>query len=545
MYIEEKISKQVSDGNLVGAIESVRDITERKKMEEELSQHRDNLEELVKERTSELKKVNEQLQREIMDRMHLEKALRESEEKYRAIFENTGTATTIIDEDNSIIMANTKVMQLSGYPKEECVGRSWTEFVVAEDLERLKNFHRLRRIKEDLAPRSYEFRYIDKRGKVKDVLATVAMIPGTKKSVISLLDISDRKRAEEELRLSEERFSKAFNASPNPMSITTLDEGRYLDVNESFLKLSGYRREEVMNRTVSDISIWAKSADRVKMGQILKAQGTVRNMETEFRTKTGETCVVLISAEIIDFQGEQYLLCVGNDITERKQLEKEMARLDRLNLIGEMAAGIAHEIRNPMTIVRGFLQMFWGNETFKEEKEHFDLMIDELDRANSIITEFLSLARNKVVNKKPLNLNVVLENLFPLIQADGLKFDKYVNMELEKVPELLMDEGEIRQVILNLVRNGFEATPPGGSISIKTYIKDSEAVLSVLDKGMGIEPSVLEKIGTPFVTTKDNGTGLGLAVCYSIAARHNAAIKVETSSGGTTFFVRFKLPTNP
>lgn len=168
-------------------------------------------------------------------------------------------------------------------------------------------------------------------------------------------------------------------------------------------------------------------------------------------------------------------------------------------------------------------------------------MIEELDRANSIITEFLSLAKNKQVNLKPQNLNQVIKALFPLIQADALVSDKYIHMELKEIPDLLLDEKEIRQLILNLVRNGLEAMTPGATLTLKTFLEGDEVVFSVQDKGKGMEPGVLEKIGTPFFTTKDNGTGLGLAVCFSIAARHNAIIKVETDPAGTTFYVKFKL----
>ncbi|MDD2554118.1 MAG: ATP-binding protein, partial [Desulfotomaculaceae bacterium] len=218
----------------------------------------------------------------------------------------------------------------------------------------------------------------------------------------------------------------------------------------------------------------------------------------------------------------------------------EMARLDRLNLIGEMAAGIGHEVRNPMTTVRGFLQLLGEKERYAQDKEYFQLMLEELDRANSIITEFLSLAKNRPVDLQMKNLNKILKSILPLIQADGLVTDKYINLETTKISDLLLDEKEIRQLVLNLVRNGMEAMFPGGTITIRTYSEEDEVVLSVQDKGNGIEPEVLEKMYIPFFTTKDTGTGLGLPVCYSITARHNARIEVETGSGGTTFFVKFR-----
>lgn len=251
---------------------------------------------------------------------------------------------------------------------------------------------------------------------------------------------------------------------------------------------------------------------------------------------------VLINSEVKHReQLKENLLSLQEEILKRKQMENEVARLDQLNLVGEMAAGIGHEIRNPMTTVRGFLQLLGGKKEYIQDKEYFDLMIEELDRGNSIITEFLSLARNKAVDLKTQNLNHIVKTLSPLIQADAMVSDKSVKVEPGDIPDLLLDEKEIRQLVLNLARNGLEAMSPGGNLNIRTVSDGDEVVLSVQDKGKGIEPDALEKIGTPFFTTKDYGTGLGLAVCYSIAARHNASIKVETGPTGTTFHVRFKL----
>lgn len=241
-----------------------------------------------------------------------------------------------------------------------------------------------------------------------------------------------------------------------------------------------------------------------------------------------------------DIDGTDLVLVLGLDINELRMIQREIGRLDRLNLIGEMAGSIAHEVRNPMATVRGFLQFLSEKQDYAKHIEYFKLMIEELDRANSIISEFLSLARGKNIELTNNNLRTIVNNLFPLLQADALKRDKEILLYLSNVPDLLLDEKEIRQLIINLVRNGLEAVPPGGRVKIKTYTEVDEVVLAVQDNGCGISPDILEKLGQPFVTTKDTGTGLGLSVCYSIAGRHNARIDLATSSGGTTFYVRFK-----
>ena len=147
------------------------------------------------------------------------------------------------------------------------------------------------------------------------------------------------------------------------------------------------------------------------------------------------------------------------DITDRVLFEHELSRLDRLNLIGEMAAGIAHEIRNPMTTVYGFLQVAKENQI---SSDIIELMLDELNRANSIITEFLNLAKNKVSDKKMQNLNTIIEALFPLIQAEAMRASKQVVLQLSSCVDMFIDEKEIRQLILNIALNGLDAMSAGG-----------------------------------------------------------------------------------
>jgi len=226
----------------------------------------------------------------------------------------------------------------------------------------------------------------------------------------------------------------------------------------------------------------------------------------------------------------------------KQQAASDVARLDRLRLVGQMAASIGHEVRNPLTTVKGYLQLFSRRVEYSASITQFSLMIDELDRANHIISEFLSLAHNKAVEMKDGNLNSIIRALQPLIQSDALMRGISSDIQLTEVPNALLDENEIRQLILNITRNGLEAMTDGGCLAIRTAIDSEAVILSIADQGRGIDPDLIPKLGTPFFTTKETGTGLGLAVCYSIAHRHKAHIDVVTGSGGTTFIIRFPLP---
>ncbi|KJS46419.1 nitrogen regulation protein NR(II) [Desulfosporosinus sp. BICA1-9] len=227
------------------------------------------------------------------------------------------------------------------------------------------------------------------------------------------------------------------------------------------------------------------------------------------------------------------------DVTELKRQQQELGRLERLNLIGQLAAGISHEIRNPLTTVKGFLQLMGSKSKYAQEKEYMDLMISEIDRANSIITDFLSLAKSNSENILSGNINDVINKVFPMLQADAFNSNKEVATDLELLPDIMINENEIKQLILNLVRNGLEVTNEHGSVIICTYFKGDRVVLAIRDQGNGIPIEIQEKIGTPFFTTKETGTGLGLAISMGIAQRHNAVFEFETGKNGTTFYTLF------
>ena len=241
----------------------------------------------------------------------------------------------------------------------------------------------------------------------------------------------------------------------------------------------------------------------------------------------------------VDVDGSRLVVKILMDITERKNSERELARLDRLNMVGEMAAGIAHEVRNPMTAVRGFLQILGSKLDTQHYKEFFEIMIGELDRANQIISEFLSLTRDKPADFESTNVSEIVHSLYPLLAADALNQDKSVRIEVGRVANIHGNEKELRQLIVNLARNGLEAMSTGQELTICTYMENRSIVLEIKDQGPGFAPLVLERLGTPFLTTKEKGTGLGIVICQSIVARHKATMDFESNARGTTVKVVF------
>jgi len=295
-----------------------------------------------------------------------------------------------------------------------------------------------------------------------------------------------------------------------------------------------------------------KSGDTMLGKNITEVYGlnatALRHYKEVINEKKSATFEILSEAlgnkwlEINVYPIDSGMSCYFQDITDRKIADKEFARLEGLNLVGQLAAVIGHEIRNPMTTVRGYLQLLGGRPVNAALIPTFNLMISELDRANAIITEFLSLGQTKETKRKVQDLNDILSNLYPLIEADTFTQNKQISFTLGEIPSLLLDEKEITQLVLNLTRNGLEAMPQNACLRVKSYVEEGKVVLAIEDEGAGIPTENNSKVGTPFFTTKANGTGLGLATCYKIAESHNANICFDTSSRGTTFFICFPIP---
>lgn len=346
----------------------------------------------------------------------------------------------------------------------------------------------------------------------------------------------------QQLQQSEQQYRKLVENSPDIICQFDKDY-RFIYVNPAFTLITGISLAQAVGKTSAETgaseeycSRWVQNLDTVfYTGSKLEIESWSARLDDQHFYS-----IRLIPEFNKDGQVES-VLCIARDVTEKQQLERRMAQIDRLNIVGEMAAAIGHEVRNPMTTVRGYLQLFQKKEQFLKYGESLGTMIEELDRANSIITEFLSLAKNKAVDMKRGNLNKVIFTILPLLQADAICWGHEINTECSNIPDSDFDEKEIRQLILNLVRNGFEAIDDRGEVIVRTYLHNDNVVLEVQDTGKGIPNEVMDKLGIPFVTTKDGGTGLGLSVCYRIVDRHGAKIDVSTGRNGTIFTIYFNL----
>ncbi len=332
--------------------------------------------------------------------------------------------------------------------------------------------------------------------------------------------------------------------SQDMIAIVECERLTFLDANRSLLDRMGWCREDIIGHSILEPGLLSPDYDELTyMRTALNENNGPVNMTFHPRTSHQQRLELGLSYFPARYRALDCWLFYFHDLSHQYRPQQELTHLDRLRRLGEMAAVVGHEVRNPMTTVRGFLQMLQMQDPSSESIPYFSLMIEELDRANDIISEFLGMARPNQPDLCRKSLSAIVSALQPMLRA--LALSKDLNLQLflddEARDELMLDESEVRQLIINLACNGLDAMRPPGTLTISTRREGTEMVLAVRDQGVGIAADVLESINVPFFTTKPGGTGLGLPVCYRIAARHGACIEVSTGPEGTTFYVRFPL----
>ena len=367
----------------------------------------------------------------VFERKRAQENLRRSEETYRTVFENTGNATVIVEEDMTISLVNSKFEKLSGYTKQDIEGRmTWKDFFSKEDKNVIKKYHNMRRTDAQTTPTNYETHFIDREGNMRNVLVSASVIPGTKKSVESLLDI-----------------------------------------------------------------------------------------------------------------------------TERKKLEEQMYQTEKLASIGTLAAGVAHEINNPLAIILGFTDLLLEKISADSDVHELLMLIQKHGmNAKRIVENLLSFVRYREHSEEVVDINKIINEVLT-VKGNTLTLNNIVIQRklATGLPELKGNPGELQQAFFNIVNNAIAAMEEGGTLKVETASRESKRSIEVIisDTGTGIKPEDRTRIFDPLFTTKKvgEGTGLGLTVTYAIIKKYGGEIAFETRTkeesreSGTTFIIT--LPTLP
>jgi two-component system cell cycle sensor histidine kinase/response regulator CckA len=371
-------------------------------------------------------------------------------------------------------------------------------------------------------------------------------------------EVSERRKNEERLRRSEERFSKAFHNSPLPMTISTEAEGRYLDVNDAFLTLLGRERHTVVGRTTFQVGFWVDPQERIAMVKRLSEEGRALWLPAKIRGSGGVVRDVTVSAEQVDLEGQSCVLAITQDMTETKRLQAQFQQAQKMEAIGRLAAGMAHDFNNILGVILGYCEL-------SLQKIDLELPVAKnvaqiklaVNRAANLTRQLLAFSRRQVVSPKVLDLNAVVNDVSKMLTRVVGEDVRLLFRPSVPLGSIKADAGQIEQVLLNLAINARDAMPTGGEITIETanvaldenYVREHEPViagqyvmLSVRDNGCGMDEATKARIFEPFFTTKEpgKGTGLGLASVYGIVKQSDGYIWAYSElDRGTNFKLYF------
>jgi len=464
-----------------------------------------------------------------------------SGEEYRLITENAQDMIIVVDPETLFFKyVSPSNMRIMGYTKEEFLSRSCLDNVHPDDQEYVTS-NLISAIKENTAG-SIEYRCLKKDGSFiwLETSGKMYQSPDGSSGVILISrDIGRRKLIEQELRRQFEYQNSLIN-NMNEWFFTYDRNSRLTYANRKALESTGYSVEEIQGMSLFDLAVPEQHDFVAKEVEERFKLGVSNNYELFVKFKNGqETLLRIKSTPITDYSNSEVnsVLVLAEDISEQSRMEREITRLSQLYTIGEMAAG--NEIRNPLASVRGFLQLLQNSGDFTRYNRYFETMLEELDRTNLIINEFLIQAKNRIIDLQQNDLNQIISDLYPFLKADAVMGEKTIVLELGKIPEIFLNKREIRQLIINLVHNRLEATPPGGNVKISTCWQGDEVILEVVDQG-AVALDVLDKLGTQFYTDNDDSIGMELIICYGVAARHQARIDIISNDSESRFKVIFK-----
>lgn len=366
-------------------------------------------------------------------------------------------------------------------------------------------------------------------------------------------NVTERRQAAEALKRSEERFFAAFHANPSAIAISTIDEGRYIDVNESWLNLFGYEREECIGRTDIELRIWDSYRDRREaLFKNYKVQGGIRNLEITGQTRTGQVIYGLLSIEIIELESKPYFLTMVQDLTERKRSEEQALELalerERLDALTDFIDTMSHDFKTPLAIINNSLYLLERFTDPARQRDKLELIKSQTLFLDKMIHDILTISRLNADlprQRESVDLNSILqsivERLRPAVEAKSLDIEVVLESDLPRVRGSVDD---LSRALMNLIENAITYTMPEGKIIVRTYVMDGQVSVEVDDTGIGMTESDLRQVFKRFYRAENarlsnsKGTGLGLAIVKRIVEIHGGRVDVKSTLGeGSTFAI--------
>jgi two-component system cell cycle sensor histidine kinase/response regulator CckA len=596
-----KVPMKDTAGNIVGLCGIARDITERKRAEEALRKAHEELERRVEERTADLAINNKQLEFEIAERKRVEETIKHRLQFEKAVSAISSRLINVSKIDDAINASLVDMGQLSGADRAYLFlfhqdgtimenTHEWCAEGVTSEIDNLKNLPSemflwwIRKLYKgevlhikDVSTMPAEAKAekaILERQNIKSLLVLPVNIKGGVAGFIGFDNVREtgewtdddlailrtsselignsleRRRAEEALHESEERYRTLFDLSPQAIALTDVSTGRLIAVNDEFCRRTKYTREEILERTTTEL--FYSEEKRGKFIRKLQESGEIRGLEMDFRVKDGSIINTLMFSKLILIAGESFILTILLDLTHLKRLEAQLLQAQKMEAIGTLAGGIAHDFNNLLMGIQGNASlMLLDIDPDHPHYKKIESIQKQVQSGAKLTGQLLGYARKGRYEVKPLNLNELVKESS---EAFG-RTRKEITIYREFAEDLFTveaDKNQIEQVLWNMYVNAADAMPGSGNLILKTMNATHEDMkrnlgnpsqchyvrLTITDTGIGMDKETMERIFDPFFTTKElgRGTGLGLASTYGIIKGHSGYIDVASEKGaGTTF----------
>lgn len=462
----------------------------------------------------------------------IEKRLETSERIFAELFDQSMDAIIFWNDDGIIFRVNQSACKIFESTREELIGSFIWKYVYSNNRhfgQMMETFGRDTQVRGELL-------YKMPNDQIKLLELTAKKHEGDGYNVTIFRNVSERWLIENELRDSEKKFRKIFEGTLDGLILWN-HEG-FKDINEAGQEILEISKDRLLSFTVKEF--------------IEKIPGNAPDlndhMENVYKHEVFSSIIPITfedgRVKHIEFLTRKNVysslnLSIFRDVSKNLEMQEQIRKSDTLNVVGELAAGIAHEIRNPMTALKGFIQLL-EDGVEGDFSTYFHVITSEIKRIETIITEFLVLAKPQALQIVKQDVHTILRETLELLAAqamlENIQFDTYFE-EIEFT--VLCEANQLKQVFINIIKNALEVMPDGGTVRIETIRSSGKYIcISITDQGVGISAEKLKKLGEPFYTTKDRGTGLGLMVSYKIIEEHKGYIEVESVVDmGTSFHI--------
>ncbi|PLR76119.1 PAS domain-containing sensor histidine kinase [Bacillus sp. V3-13] len=470
------------------------------------------------------------IMRDVTEKQIIEKKIRKNEDLYQDLFEEALDGIIFWNGCGVVTRANRAACKIFECPLEQLLGTNITDFVYSKD----DHYYKIMDLLKKTGAIRDELLFLMPNGQKKLLEFTSKLhIDGSNLTIVR--NVSERHRMERELRESELKFRKIFEGALEGIILWN-NHFEIVDINQTGQNMLGFSRQEIIGKSLTELLTECRLSreEQHKHMDTLLEHGQLNGV-VQIRLKKGTKKHLEFSTKSNLMSGLN--LTVFKDITEKLEMEEQLRKSDTLTVIGELAAGIAHEIRNPMTALKGFIQLLQSNMK-DEHAMYFQVITTELQRIDSIINEFLILAKPQAVKFIESDVTRIVKETVELLTAQAVLHNvQFKTYYQDKLPLLFCEPNQLKKVFINIIKNAIEVMPKGGYITVSVERAAGDKIhVYVQDEGPGIPEEKLKKLGEPFYTTKERGTGLGLMVSYKIIEEHQGSIEVESHPGTGTIF---------